>query len=141
MSIRDEIKTRSIAALKAGDRETRSRLSGVVALFIEVEKAAGFSGWTEVREREVVASYAKKLKAALSDLGDRPLAAEYRAEIALLEPYLPQLLDAEATRELVAPLLEQARSLGQFMGLVMKSHKGAVDARLVREIAVEAGLS
>jgi uncharacterized protein YqeY len=67
--------------------------------------------------------------------------AAFRAEIGLLEPYLPQLLDEAATRELVTPLAEGARNLGMFMGSVMKAHKGKVDPALVRRIGGELGLS
>ncbi len=140
MSIRDEIKAMSIAALKARDAETRSRLGGILSRFGEVEKGKGFDGWSEERERAVVASYVKQLKGALGDMAGTDLAAAYQAEIDLLAPFLPQLLDEAATRELVAPLAEQARSIGQFMGLVMRSHKGQVDPGLVRRIGQDLGL-
>jgi uncharacterized protein YqeY len=113
---------------------------GVLARFTEVEKEQSFDGWTEDKERAIVAAYVKQLKGALGDLKGTALADSYQAEIDLLDPYLPRLLDREATRELVAPLVEQARSIGQFMGLVMKSHKGKVDPGLVRAIGQELGL-
>jgi uncharacterized protein YqeY len=138
--IREDIKRRSIAALKARDSETRSRLGGVLARFLEMEKEQGFDGWTEDKERAVVAKYCKQLRAAMEAMKGSAIAEAYAAEIALFESYLPRVLDEAATRELVAPIAEQARGLGQFMGLVMKSHKGRVDARLVRAIGQELGL-
>ena len=138
--IRDDIKARSIAALKARDSETRSRLGGILARFLEVEKSAGFDGWTDAKQQEIVAKYVKQLTASLEAMKGSKVAEAYAGEIALLAPYLPTLLDEAATRELVAPLAEQARGLGQFMGMVMKSHKGKVDARIVRAIGQELGL-
>ena len=138
--IREDIKARSIAALRARDSDTRSRLGGILATFLEIEKSAGFDGWTEEKERAVVAKYCKQLSASLEAMKGSAIAESYAAEIALLDPYLPQVLDAAATRELVAPLAAQARGLGQFIGLVMKNHKGKVDARIVREIGEELGL-
>ena len=140
MSIRDELKAWSIAALRARDAVTRSRLVGILARFTEVEKEQAFDGWTEDKERAIVAAYVKQLKGALGDLKGTALAESYQAEIDLLDPFLPKLLDRDATRALVAPLAEQARSIGQFMGLVMKAHKGTVDPSTVRAIGQELGL-
>ncbi len=139
--IREQLKAQSIKALKAGDKETRSLLTGVLARFLEEEKGASFKGFTEASERSLVAAYVKTLRSALEQMGDGEVAARYRAEIQLLEPYMPQLLDEAATRELVAPLAEGARNIGMFMGAVMKSHKGKVDPALVRRIGQELGLS
>jgi uncharacterized protein YqeY len=140
MSVRAELKAQSIAALKARDKETRELLSGVLGKFLEAEKAAGFSGWTDAAERDLVSKHVKQLSATLDDLEGSPLAVKYQSEIDLLAPYLPQLLDEAATAALVAELAPQAKSLGQLMGLVMKDHKGKVDGGLVRRLAVEAGL-
>ncbi len=138
--IREDIKSRSIAALKARDSDTRSRLGGILARFLEIEKSTGFDGWTEAREREVVAKYCKQLSASVEAMKGSDVAAAYEAEIALLDRYLPKMLDEAATRALVAPLAEQAGGLGQFMGLVMKAHKGKVDPKVVRGIGQELGL-
>ena len=137
----EQLKAKSIAALKSGDKETRAALTGILARFLEVEKSGKFDGFTEQSERALVAAYAKSLKSALEQMGDGAVADSYRAEIALLEPFMPQLLDEAATRELVVPLAEAARNLGMFMGSVMKQHKGKVDPALVRRIGTELGLS
>ena len=139
--IREQLKAQSIEALKAGDKQTRARLVGVLARFLEEEKSLNFNGFTEQSERALVSSYVKMLKSALEPLGDSALAESYRAEIGLLEPYMPQLLDEAATRVIAVPLAEGARNLGMFMGAVMKSHKGKVDPALVRRIGQELGLS
>jgi uncharacterized protein YqeY len=138
--IREQLRKMSTDALKAGDKATRQRLSGVLAKFIEEEKTGQFQGWTEDKERDVVARYVKFLEGAIAEMGDRPLAADYRAEVALLKQFLPQMLDEAGTRALIEPLLGQCKGIGQLMGLVMKEHKGKVDAALVKRIAGEMGL-
>ena len=138
--VRDQLKTMSTDALRARDKETRSYLSGVLAKFIEAEKEAGFSGWTEASEREIVAKYVKVLSSSLAELAGTPLAAAYAAELALLEPFLPRLLDAAATRALLEPLVGKVSGIGPVMGQIMKTHKGLVDPALVRQIAQEMGL-
>lgn len=140
--IRDELKQKSIAALRARDKETRALLGGIIARFLEVEKSEGFTEWTEQAQRDVVGKYVKSLRSSFEALPDGDLARRYEAELALLEPYLPQLLDEAATRALVAPLAEKANGrLGPFMGMVMKAHKGSLDPALVRRIGQELGLS
>ncbi|MEE2828389.1 MAG: GatB/YqeY domain-containing protein [Myxococcota bacterium] len=138
--IREEIKAKSLAALKARDRETRELLSGVLGLFIEKEKTADFAGWTEASERGLVAKYVKSLKGSIEAMAGTELAAKYQSEVDLLEPYLPQVMDEAATRALVEGLVPECQGLGQLMGRVMKDHKGSVDGGLVRRIATELGL-
>jgi len=138
--IRDELKRRSTEALKAGDKETRLALSSILGKFGEEEKSARFRGWSEQTEREVIARHVKGLKQGVEQMKSGPIVDGYRREIALLEPYLPQLLDEAATRALVEPIAAEARALGQFMGMVMKEHKGKVDPVLVRKIGGELGL-
>ncbi|MCP4867313.1 MAG: GatB/YqeY domain-containing protein [Proteobacteria bacterium] len=140
MSIRDQIKAQSITALKARDKATRSALSGVLALFTEQEKSGKFDGWTEAAEQSLVASYVKKLKSALGEMRDGDVKDSYVFEIGLLEPYLPTLLNRDETRNLIEPMVADAKGLGHLMGMVMREHKGKVDGKLVRELAMELGL-
>ncbi len=138
--IREEILKKSREALKAGDKTTRQQLSSVLGKFTEAEKARGFQGWSDTAEQEVVAHHVRSLEKAIEQMKSGPMVEAYRAEIALLEPYLPRLLDEAATRALVAPIAARAKALGPFMGMVMKDHKGEVDPQLVRRIGVELGL-
>lgn len=139
--IKDELKQKSIAALKARDKETRALLGGIIARFMEIEKSGDFTEWTDASQREVVAKYVKSLRSSMDSLPPGELVDKYAAEVAILEPYLPQTLDEAATRDLVAPFAEKANGrLGPFMGMVMKGHKGQVDAGLVRRIGLELGL-
>ncbi len=138
--IQDELRSRSKEALKAGDKETRLSLSSILGRFGEAEKTARFDGWTEESERALIASHVKGLKQAVEQMKTGPVVEGYRREIALLGPYLPQLLDEAATRALVEPIAANARALGQFIGMVMKQHKGEVDPVLVRKIGGELGL-
>lgn len=138
--VRDELKAQSIAALKARDKETRTLLSGVLAKFTEVEKSGTFTEWTEQAQRELVGKYVKQLEGSLKDLAGTELGAKYQAEIDLLDPYLPKLLDEAATRAILEPLVGQVKGVGPVMGRVMGKYKGQVDPGLVRKLAGELGL-
>ena len=98
--------------------------------------------------QEIIAGYVKQLKKSLPEFekgGDdaREAIEGIRFEIAYLEPFLPQLLDEEATRAAVAAAVEEAghppaRMAGKVIGMVMKRHKGEVDPVLVRRLVEEA---
>lgn len=138
--IRDEIKRLSIEALRNRDSDRRAMLTGILSRFTEEEKSEGFSGWTEDLERDVVERYVKSLEKAILQIGGGPIAERYQVEVDLLRPYLPSRLGEEQTRSLVEPLAAQSRSIGQFMGLVMRQYKGQVDPEVVRRIGTELGL-
>jgi len=92
-------------------------------------------------EQQVVAKYVKNLQQSLNELAGTPLADAYKEELDLLAPFQPKVLSEEETRALVEPLVKEAKSIGQFMGVVMKSLKSkGVDPGLARKIGEELGL-
>ena len=65
-----------------------------------------------------------------------------RAELAVIESFLPRLADRATTRAWVEEAIAAsgaagAKDLGKVMGAVMKAHKGEVDGNLARKIAAE----
>ena len=76
------------------------------------------------------------------DAGRPELADKEDAEIAVLEVYLPQQLDEDATRALVEAAIRETGAEGKAgIGLVMKSvmasHRGLVDGKTVQRLAGE----
>ena len=70
--------------------------------------------------------------------GGRPeLAADEKAEMAILETYLPQQMSGEEIMDYVKQKFESEKpekeNKNQFMGMVMKELKGRVDGMLVKE--------
>ena len=111
--------------------DVRAR-GGRVRYHVVIHEKEGLDGGSPPKAREV--------RDALKELEGTDLGASYAAEVALLDPYLPQLLDEAATRALVEPLVGQVNGIGPLMGRIMKSHKGKVDPGLVRRIAGELGI-
>lgn len=140
--IRDDIKARSIKALKARDGETRKMLANVLARFTEVEKSGKFEGWTEQGQLDVVMAHVKSLKKSISTMEGSDLAATYQKEIDLLADYLPKTLSEAEARPLLEPIAAKANGkLGPYMGMVMKQYKGKIDPGVIRKIGQELGLS
>lgn len=139
--LKDTFKERSIQALRAKDTDTRRIMNNILSRLLEVEKSEGFQGWTESLEQETIRGYIKSLQKAVEQLKGAPVVEGYVREIAMLETFLPGKLNEEQTRELVQPYAANAKSIGQFMGAVMKDHREKVDPGLVRKVGLELGLS
>jgi len=91
---------------------------------------------------QMIASYAKELKKAIPTFeaaGERGavLLAENRFELAFCEQFLPKMLDAAATEALVREIhkdsgISDPRQAGRLVGMVMKTHRGKVEAGHVK---------
>jgi uncharacterized protein YqeY len=86
-------------------------------------------------EQQAVEAYAKKLRKSLEEyekIGQKEQADKLRAEIAIVDEYLPKKASPEETERLVNEFLSKStfteKQMGQAMGAFMKSHGGTVDA-------------
>src|SRR6202035_1218331 len=99
MSLRDAFNTSMKDALKAGDKPRLSAVRLINSAGKDRDIEARGAGKGQASEDEIVALLQKMIKqrhesAALYDKGARPeLAAQERAEIAVITAFLPQQLD------------------------------------------------
>ena len=123
------------SALKGGEKE---RL-GVIRLMISAMKSADIEPGSkgEIDDAGIIAVLTKMVKQRRDSIdqynaGGRPeLAAKEAAEIAIIEGYLPRMMDEAATRDLVARLIKETGAVGQKdMGKVM----GALKAKYAGQI-------
>jgi uncharacterized protein YqeY len=82
---------------------------------------------------------------AFSKGGREEMADQERAELAVIQEFLPQLADAEQTRAWVEAAIAETgatevKEIGKVMGALMKAHKAEIDGNLAREL-VQALLS
>ena len=75
--------------------------------------------------------------AGRTDLSDRE-----KAEIGVIQRYLPKMLDEDATRAIVRVTIQKLgltskKDLGQVMKAVLAEHKGQVAGSLVQRLASE----
>jgi len=132
------------AAMKAGDALSRDTLRLVIADIKkrEVDQQKDLTDDEElavlqkaVKSRED--SVAQYDAAARKDLADRE-----RAEIGVIQRYLPKLLGEAETRAIVQQAIAKLgvsskKELGQVMKAVLADHKGQVDGKLVQRLAGE----
>jgi hypothetical protein len=129
--------------MKAKDKLTVSTLRLVVAAVQEAE-VAGVSSTTldDQQVQKVIAAQAKRRVEAAEafEQGDRAeKAADERAELAVLERYLPEQMDESALVEIVERVLVEGghstmADMGQVMKAVNEQVAGRAEGRIVADL-------
>ena len=103
---------------------------------------------TDLDDEEVLALLMKQAKqrqesiAAYEEAGRLDLVKPEQAELAVIERYLPQMMDraevADAARKIIAEVgADGPRAVGMVMGKLMGQLQGKADGRLVNEVVRE----
>ena len=142
MSFQDRITEDVKDAMRAGDTLRRDTLRMVISALKNKRIELG-RDLTEADEFGVLSTAVKSRvdSAEQYDKAERPeLAQKERAEIEVIEVYLPrQLNEDEVGNILRAKIAElgvtSKKEMGRLMKAVMADHKGAVDGKLVQRVA------
>ena len=127
------------------DQQTADVVRMIKTKIMERRTAAGFKGQVDdPLIQDVIASYQKTLRKALEEYastGDRgaEMRTQLEFEINFCDRFLPKKLDEAATRALVKETIAKSgvNQAGRLVGEIMKTHKGQVDAAMVKKIAEE----
>tara|TARA_B100000929_G_scaffold88535_1_gene69272 strand:+ start:1758 stop:2207 length:450 start_codon:yes stop_codon:yes gene_type:complete len=143
MGLLDEIRADLTEAMKAKDRLTVSTLRSVVAAVQEAE-VAGSSATTldDQQVQKVIAAQAKRrveAAEAFTQGGRAEKAADERAELSILERYLPEQLDESALVEMVERVLTEGgystmADMGQAMKAINEQVAGRAEGRVVADL-------
>ena len=129
-------------AMKAKDDVRKNTISFARAAVKQYE----VDNREELDDEGVIAILAKQVKMrkdALADFeqaGRTDLADGYKAEIEILEKYLPEQMSKEEILQIVQATKEELglegtkKEMGKFMGAVMKKVGGNADGNTVREV-------
>jgi uncharacterized protein YqeY len=149
--IRDDIKAATITAMKAGAKDRTAALRQISAKIKDRDIEERTSG-KEIPDDELVVSVLQKMAKQRRESiemyvsgGREELAAVERAELAVIEEFLPQMMDEAATIAAIEAIkAETGASTIKDMGAVMaelKARHGAVlDGKLASGL-VKAALS
>ena len=150
MSIKDELRSELVNAMKSGDRGRRDAIRSVEAEAQTRRTARGFSGTGEDDDfyQQVIGGYVKKMRKAAAeydDLGGRgkEMSEKLSFEAEYLSRWLPTYLDEEQSRRLVLQTVAllgvegQPRARGRVMGHIMKAHRQEVDGGLISRLVAE----
>ncbi|MCC6640108.1 MAG: GatB/YqeY domain-containing protein [Deltaproteobacteria bacterium] len=145
MSIFERVNEDLKAAMKARDAARLTALRSVRAAFLMETKKDN----AETLSDEVCIGLLRRLEKqrgesieAFENAGRPDRVAEERAELAVIQEFLPRLADEATTRAWVEAAIAATNStapsdVGKVMGAVMKAHKGDVDGNLARKLAAE----
>ncbi|MDP6862535.1 MAG: GatB/YqeY domain-containing protein [Actinomycetota bacterium] len=143
MGLLDQIRADLTAAMKSKDKLTVATLRSVVAAVQEAE-VAGTSATTldDEQVQKVIAAQAKRrveAAEAFEEGGRTEKAADERAELTILEQYLPEQLDADALAMIVERVLADGgystmADMGQAMKAVNAEVAGKAEGRIVAEL-------
>jgi hypothetical protein len=145
MSIVDQVSAQMTEALRAKDQPRLQALRSIRAAFLNEMKKDNAKSLPD----EVCVALLRRLEKqrhesieAFEAAGRADRAAEERAELAVIESFLPKLAGEATTRAWVDEAIAQTGAsrpgdVGRVMGALMKAHKGDVDGNLAKRIAAE----
>ena len=143
MGLLGQIRADLTAAMKAKDKLTVSTLRSVVAAVQEAEVAGATATTLDDQQiQKVIAAQAKRRVEAAEafEQGDRAeKAAAERAELLVLEQYLPQQLSENALVEIVERVLAEGdystmADMGQAMKAVNAEVAGRAEGRVIADL-------
>ena len=145
MGLVETVTAQMKAAMKAKDAARLSALRNIRAAFLTEMKKDGSETLDDAVSIHLLRKLAKQRQESIDAFtqANRPeRIAEERAELGVIEEFLPRLADEAITRAWVAAAIaasgaSNAKELGKVMGALMKAHKGDVDGDLARRIATE----
>jgi len=145
MAILDETTAQLKDAMRAKDAPRLAALRGMRAAFLNELKKDGSETLPDEAAVTILRKLAKQRHEsieAFDKAGREEQAAAERAELVIIEQFLPSLADEATTRGWVeAAITDSGASapgdVGRVMGMVMKAHKGDVDGGLAKKIAAE----
>ena len=138
-SLKDQVKTQTTAAMKAGDKATVGALRMLSAAITNREKDLRHE-LSDDEVREVAGKEVKKRAESIEAFdaaGRTELADKERAEREVLAPYAPTQLDAGAVDALIDEAFATTgasgpEDMGKVMGFIMGKAKGQIDGGVVQ---------
>lgn len=142
MSLQKQLQEDLKAAMKAKDVVARDVLRMLKKDLTDAELQKG-AALDEDEELQVLIRAVKSRKDSATQYdegGRKDLADKERAEVAIIEGYLPQPLTEDEAREAIEALakklgVSEKKQMGQLMSAVMDEYRGRIDGKLASKIA------
>ena len=144
MDLKQQLRDDVATAMRAGDAERRDTLRLLLAA-IQQEEIDRQVELDDSGVEVVLAKQAKQRRESIEDAekaGRFDLVAQEEAELAIIEPYLPQLMTEDEIRPVAADVISElgasgVQDTGRVMGRLMPELKGQADGRLVSQVVRE----
>lgn len=143
MTLRDRIDADLKEAMRSKDETSKLVLRAVKTALTEEAKSGAEHSLDEEQVQAVIQRQAKQRRDAAAEFekaGATERAAAERAELAVLERYLPQQLSEAEIEEIVRAAIAEtgatsAKEMGKVMSTVMPKVSGRADGRQVNQVA------
>ena len=145
MSIIDDVSDGIKQAMRARDSQRVSALRNIRAAFLNEMKKDGSDSLADeacLTQLRRLAKQRRESIEAFEGAGRTDQAEAERAELEIIDGFLPSLADEAQTRGWVESAIRDSGAsapgdVGRVMGALMKSHKGEVDGGLAKRLAAE----
>ncbi len=145
MSIAETVSEQLKQAMKSQDERRLSTLRSMRSAFLNEMKKDGSTSVSDTVCEGLLRKLEKQRKESIEafDAAGRPaLADAERAELQIIQEFLPKLADEAKTREWIEAAVAASgaagpKDVGKLMGALMKAHKGEIDGDLARRLAQE----
>ncbi len=145
MALQIDIKTHMVEAMKAKDAVKLQTLRGLISAFTNELVNLKRTPQDTLSHEEALAVIRRAVKQRKDSIeqfiaGGRPeLADDEKAELLVLETYLPALMSEEDVMKIALAKKEEMGEIdkskaGQFMGMLMKDLKGKADGDVVKKV-------
>ena len=147
--IRDDIKTATITAMKAKEKERTATLRQIAAKIKDKDIELRTSS-KEIEDNELVTQVLMKMAKQRRESiemyesgGRQELADNEKAELAVIEEFLPQMMDEAATKAAIeeakaATGAESVKDMGKIMGQLKGKYGAELDMGLTSRLVKEA---
>ena len=144
-TLQEQLNQALIQAMKSGDETRKRSLRAVKTAITTAEKNGDDTVLNDDDIIDIIRQQAKQRKDSIEAfrLGGRDDLVEAEMdELAVLEEYLPALMDEDAIRDEARAAIDDTgattmREMGKVMGLLMSRLQGRADGRQVNEIVRE----
>lgn len=145
MSLKDQVSEDIKTAMKSKDKVRLETVRSIKKVLIEKEstiRGQGQETLTEAQELEILIQLAKQRRDSIEQYqkaGREDLAEQEKAELAIIEEYLPKQLSDEEVSIIIDEIITQvgassAKDMGKVMGQSMQRLKGQADGKKVQEL-------
>jgi uncharacterized protein YqeY len=145
MTLQIDIKTQMVEAMRAKDAVKLQTLRGILSAFTNELVNLKRTPQDTLSDEEALAVIRRAVKQRKDSIeqfvsGGRPeLAEDEKAELAVLETYLPAMMSEEDVMKIALAKKEEMGEVdkskaGQFVGMLMKDLKGKADGDVVKKV-------
>jgi len=144
MTLFEQIQTDMYSAMKSGDKPKTGTLRTTLAKLKDekIEKQEDLTEQEEIKVIQILVKQGNESVKLYEKGGRSELASAEKAEIDILNGYLPQMMSAEDIKAIVQSVADEMGAtsmadMGKVMPEVMKRGKGLIDGKIAQEFVRE----